>query len=177
MKIINNKNIFNLLIVVVMAVLAFFSYYTYMSYVEYESTRTSTQSTYFIEEMDNVLDNIAKERLYSAIYMGTEGKTGFDKVKESRVAVDSAIIELNSYMNANKEFRTYSKRLNAASENLKHARSKVDTLSSDYKNIFFEIYHDEIFESLTGAMKIVAAKDASADMKSYLSTYIRVQRR
>jgi len=171
MKIINNKNIFNLLIVVVMAVLAFFSYYTYTSYIEYESTRNSTQSTYFIEEMDNVLDTIEKERLYSAIYMGTEGKVGFDKVKEARVAVDSAIIELNTYMNANKKFKTYSKRLNAASENLKHARTKVDTLSSDYKNIFFEVYHDEIFKSLVGAMKIVSTQDASMDMKSYLSTY------
>ncbi len=171
MKIINNKNIFNLLIVVVMAVLAFFSYYTYTSYVEYESTRNSTQSTYFIEEMDNVLDTIAKERLYSAIYMGTEGQVGFDKVKEARVAVDSAIIELNTYMNANKQFETYSKRLNAASESLKYARTKVDTLSSDYKNIFFEVYHDEIFKSLVGAMKIVSAQDPSVDMKSYLSTY------
>ena len=171
MKIINNKNIFNLLIVVVMAVLAFFSYHTYISYTEYESTRNSTQSTYFIEEMDNVLDKIAQERLYSAIYMGTEGKVGFDKVKEARIAVDSAIIELNTYINANKKFKTYSKRLNAASENLKHARTKVDTLSSDYKNVFFEVYHDEIFKSLVGAMKIVSAQDASMEMKSYLSTY------
>ncbi|PHS38164.1 MAG: hypothetical protein COB07_09050 [Sulfurovum sp.] len=171
MKIINNKNIFNLLIVVVMAVLAFFSYYTYMSYVEYDSSRNSTQSTYFVEEIDNVLDRIAKERLYSAIYMGREGKTGFDKVKEARMAVDSAIIELNTYINANHKFKTYSKRLTAVSKNLKHARTKVDTLSSDYKNIFFEIYHDQIFESLAGAMRIVSLQDASADMKSYLSTY------
>ncbi|MEA3433966.1 MAG: ATP-binding protein [Campylobacterota bacterium] len=171
MKIINNKNIFNLLIIVVMAVLAFFSYHTYISYAEYESTRKSTQSTYFIEEMDNVLGKIAQERLYSAIYMGTEGKVGFDKVKEARIAVDSAIIELNTYMNANKKFKTYSKRLNAASENLKHARTKVDTLSSDYKNVFFEVYHNEIFKSLVGAMNIVSAQDTSADMKSYLSTY------
>ncbi len=171
MKIINNKNIFNLLIIVVMAVLAFFSYYTYTSYTEYESTRNSTQSTYFIEEMDNVLDTIAKERLYSAIYMGTEGKVGFDKVKEARVAVDSAIIELNNYINVNKKFMTYSKRLTSAEQNLKHARTKVDTLSSDYKNVFFEIYHDKIFKSLLGAMKIVAASDTSIDMKSYLSSY------
>ena len=93
MKIINNRNIFNLLIVAVMGVLAFFSYYTYTSYVEYESTRNSTQSTYFIEEMDSVLSEIAKERLYSAIYLGTEGRTGFDKVKKARIAVDSAIID------------------------------------------------------------------------------------
>ncbi len=171
MKIINNKNIFNLLIVVVVAVLAFFSYYTYLSYTKYESIQNSTQSTYFIEKTDSILDKIAQERLYSAVYMGTEGKEGFNKVKEARVAVDGAIIELNTYMNANKEFRTYSKRLNAVSENLKHARTKVDTLSSDYKNIFFEVYHNEIFKSLAGVMKIVSAQDPSADMKSYLSTY------
>ena len=171
MKIINNRNIFNLLILVVMAVLVFFSYYTYTSYITYESTRNSTESTYFIEEIDSVLDTIAKERLYSAIYMGTDGKVGFDKVKEARVAVDSALMEFNSYMNTNKKFKTYIKRLNAASENLQHVRSKVDTLSSNYKNIFFEIYHDQIFKSLMGAMKIVSAQDTSVDMKSYLSTY------
>ena len=110
MKIINNRNIFNLLIVVVMAVLAFFSYYTYTSYVEYESTRNSTQSTYFIEEIDKLLDTIAKERLYSAVYMGTEGKTGFEKVKKARVAVDNAIAELSTYVNANKKFKTYGKK-------------------------------------------------------------------
>ncbi len=165
------KNIFNLLIIVVIVALGFFSYNTYISYVEYESTRTSTQSTYFIEEMDSVLNHIAKERLYSAIYMGTDGKTGFDKVKKARVAVDSAIFELNAYINANKKFKMHRKRMDAASKNLKHARTKVDTLSSDYKNIFFEVYHDEIFKSLVGSMKIVSANDASMDMKSYLSTY------
>jgi len=171
MKIINNRNIFNLLILGVMVVLAFFSYYTYTSYVEYESTRNSTQSTHFVKRMDGLLDTIAKERLYSAIYMGTEGKSGFKKVKEARVAVDSAIVELNTYLNANKKFQIYNKRLKVASENLNHVRSKVDTLSSNYKNIFFEMYHNEIFKSLAGAMKIVSSQDASVDMKSYLSAY------
>ena len=111
MKIINNKNIFTFLITVVIAVLGVFSYYTYISYVEYESTQKSTQSTYFVKEMDSVLDKIAKERLYSAIYMGTEGKSGFDKVKESRGAVDSAIRELSTFINTTKEFTTHQKRL------------------------------------------------------------------
>jgi len=165
------KNIFNLLIIIVIAALGFFSYHTYISYVEYKSTQTSTQSIHFIEEMNSVLESIAKERLYSAIYMGTEGKTGFDKVKESRVAVDSAIAELNTYLSTNKKFGTYSKRLKAASENLKHVRSKIDTLSEDYQNIFFKVYHEQIFESLTGAMKIVSAQAGSKDLKSYLSVY------
>ena len=171
MKIINNRNIFNLLILVVIAVLAFFSYYTYTSYVDYESKRNSTQSTYFIAEMDVLLDTIAKERFYSAIYMGRDGKAGFEKVKEARKIVDNTISELKSYIDANKKFKTYSKRLDAAAKNLKHVRSKVNTLSSDYKNVFFEMYHDSIFKSLAGAMKIVSSQDASEDMKNYLLTY------
>ena len=172
MKIINNKNIFILLITAVIAILGALSYYTYNSYIEYDSTHKSTKSTYFVKNLDSVLDKIAKERLDSAIYMGTEGQTGFDKVKESRAVADSAIAELSTFIDKNKEFATYGKRLQAAEKNLKHARTKVDTLSSDYKNIFIEIYHDEIFESLVGAMRIVSSNDSSAEMKRYLSTYI-----
>jgi len=171
MKIINNKNVFNLLIVTVMGAVAFFSYYTYIYYVEYESTRDSTQSTYFIEEMDNVLDTVAKERLYSAMYMGTKGKKGFDKVKEARAVVDTAIAELDHYVKANKVFQTYTARLNAVSNNLKNVRLRVDTLSGNYKDVFYGVYHNQIFISLVGAMKIVSSQDASSAMKSYLSTY------
>ncbi len=171
MKIINNKNIFNLLIFIVVGVLTFFSYYTYIHYVEYESKQNTTQSTFFVEKMNNLLDNIAKERLDSAIYMGTKKKQEFDKVKISRNTVDSSIVELTAYTNTNKEFSTYTKRLDAAVKNLKYVRTKVDTLSSNYQNIFFEIYHDKIFESLIGAIKIVAANEPSFDIKGYLTTY------
>lgn len=173
MKIINNKNVFTFLIIVVIAVLGLFSYYTYNSYMKYESTQKSTQSISFLKEMEEVLDRIEKERLYSAAYMGTEGKTGFKKVQKARNEVDSAIEELNAFIGKHKEFRMYQKRLEAAKENLKYVRTKIDTLSSDYKNIFFEIYHNRIFESLIGAMRIVSANDPSVKMKNYLSTYTR----
>ena len=171
MKIINNKNIFKLLIVTVVAVFAFFAYHTYISYTEYESTRNSTQSTYFIDEMDRVVDKIAKERLYSAIYMGSEGKSEFSKVKEARVVVDTAIDKLNTYISLNSKFQIHTKSLNSISKNLNYVRAKVDTLSADYKNIFFEIYHKEIFKSLVSSMKTVSSQDPSLDMKSYLSLY------
>ncbi len=171
MKIINNKNIFILLIVSVIAILGAFSYYTYISYVKYESTQKSTKSTRFVKKLDNTLDKIAKERLYSAVYMGTEGKEGFEKVKNARSIVDSALDEVSEFINANNVFMTYDKRVGSIRENLKYVRTRVDTLSEDYNNIFFEIYHNKIFESLIGAMKIVSQNDPSAKMKGYLSTY------
>lgn len=172
MKIINNKNVFILLIVSMVVILGISSYYASVTYVEYDATQKGTKNTKFIESLDSILDKIAKERLYSAIYMGTSGSKGYVKVKETRVEVDTALAKVYEFSNANKSFSTYQKRLSFVSDNLKYARSRVDTLSSDYKNVFFKIYHTDIFESLLGAMKMATVKETSPEIKGYLSTYI-----
>ncbi len=166
MKIFNNKNVFILLMVSMMAILGVFSYYASVSYLEYEGTQKSTRSTDFVQTVDGMLDKIAKERLFSAAYMGTDGKEGYKKVKEARVAVDTALVDVFA-------FKMYDKRLSFIVKDLKYARTRVDTLSSDYNNVFFEIYHSKIFESLIGTMKLVTAKETSPDMKDYLDTFIK----
>ena len=171
MKIINNKNIFILLIALVMAVFAFLSYYAFTSYVEYTSTKRSTQNIYFVEILDNTLSKIEKERLDSAIYMGTSEDIAFKKVKASRVAVDNSITEISKFIESNKAYIQYEKRLQFVKENLKYVRTKVDTLSLDYKNIFFEMYHIKIVSSLKGAMKLVGSQEISSEMKAYYNTY------
>jgi len=171
MKIINNKNIFNFLIILVTAGLGFLSYHAYVSYVDYDKTSNSTHSAHFIDKMDGILDRVAKERFYSAIYMGTDGDRGFNKVKESRIIVDNTIIELSEYMDKYKEFKPFKKELDDVKKNLNHVRNKVNTLSLDYKNIFFKVYHNEIFQSLLNIMKEVSQYDISTKMRSYLFTY------
>jgi len=171
MKIINNKSIFNFLILIVMIVLAGTSYYTYESYVKYEKTLHGTKNFQFVEQLDGVLDAIAKERLDSAVYMANEGKSGFEKVKASRSDVDIKISDIIQFVQTNKDFLTYKKRFDAAKENLKYVRTRVDTLSEDYESILFEVYHNKIFNSLWGAMRIVSSSDTSSEMKSYLYTY------
>ena len=171
MKIINNKNIFNFLILLVTAAVGFLSYHAYISYAEYDKTSNSIHSAHFIDKMDGILDRVAKERFYSAIYMGTDGDRGFNKVKESRIVVDNTIIELSEYMDKHKEFHPFRPELDNVKKNLKHVRTKVNTLSLDYKNIFFKVYHNEIFQSLLNIMKEVSQHDVSITMRSYLSTY------
>ena len=173
MKIMNNKSIFTFLMIVVLFLLAGASYYTFMAYNEYESTQKNTKNTYFIETLDDTLSKIAKERLYSAIYMSTNGTSGFEKVKESRASVDAVLAKLSTYIETNKISVSYKRRVDSVQKNLKYVRTRIDTLSSEYKSILFEVYHDKIFQSLFGAMKIVASKDSSVEMKDYLSTYIK----
>lgn len=171
MKIINNKNIFNLLIVIVVVALGFFSYYTYTAYNEYNNRGNSIKSAHFIEEMDSILDKIADERLYSAIYMGTDGDRGFNKVKEARIIVDNAIVDLSEYLNKYKKFQSYTQHLNTIKKDLKRVRTKVNTLTSDYKYVFFQVYHEKIFKPLISTMIEVSKNDASVDMKKYLDVY------
>ena len=171
MKIINNKNIFILLIALVIAVFAFLSYYSFTSYSEYTSTKRSTQNIHFVEILDNTLSKIEKERFDSAIYMATSKDSAFKKVKKSRDVVDNSIVEISKFIEVNKIYRRYEKRLQFVKENLKYVRTKVDTLSSDYKNIFFEMYHTKIVESLKGTMKLIGSQELSSEMKAYYNTY------
>ena len=171
MKIINNKSIFKFLILVVIAVFVTASYYTYETYIEYQEAQKGVKNIQFLSQLDHTLDGIANERLYSAIYMGANGERGFDKVKKARENVDTLFMDLTQYIDQNKVFSTYEKRFKSAKENLKYVRTRVDTLSSEYESIFYEVYHQKIFASLLGAMKIVASRDTSATMKSYLHTY------
>ena len=172
MKIINNKNIFAFLISVVVAIFGVLAYYTYVSYTEYATMQTSTKSTEFVKKMDKLLDEVEKERFSSAVYMGKDGKTGFDNVEHSREEVNSAIADMKAFISNDKHFAAYQKEISSITGDLKYARSKVDTLSADYNNIFFETYHDKIFKTLMGSMNAAAIKEPSVRMKAYLSSYI-----
>ena len=172
MKIINNKNVFILLIVLVMTVLGVLSYNAFTSYIQYKKAQTSTKNTNFIKTFDVLIDRITNEKLLSAIYMGAEGKMGFDTLKNSRATVDNAISDTYTFLEDNKAFIKYTKRLEYIQENLKYVRTKIDTLSSDNKNIFFDTYHTKIFASLAGGMRIAIAKEDSAEMQEYFSSFI-----
>lgn len=176
MKIINNKNVFILLIVSMLVGLGIFSYYASITYVEYDTTQKGSKNTKFIESVDSILEKIAQERLYSAIYMGTSGTKGYTKVKEARSEVDTALAEIQEFSSKNKAFNMHQKRFTFITKNLKYARTGVDTLSSDYMSIFSKIYHEDIFKSLVGSMRMVTAKESSPEIKAYLETYMDFSR-
>lgn len=172
MKIINNKNIFVLLILLVIVGLAVLSMNAIKTYDQYKLAQKSTHTTHFIKRVDILVDKIIKERLDSAIYMGTEGKVAFDSVKKSRDNVNSAISDIYKSLADNSGLLNDTKQLEDVEENLKYVRSKVDTLSSSTKDIFLDTYHTQIFNSLVKITDMVAAKEKSDVVKNHLEHYI-----
>ncbi len=176
MKIMNNKNIFLLLISIVVVVFAISSYYTYNAYLEYKQIQNNTKSTQFIQRLESILTTLEDERLASAIYMGTKDKTKFVEVQKKRNLVNTKIDELNRFLNEDKRFSSYDKRLEFILDNLKYVRTRVDSLSDDYRNVFFDIYHEKIIESFLGIMRMLSSNSSTEEIKKYLLTYTDISK-
>jgi signal transduction histidine kinase/CheY-like chemotaxis protein len=171
MKIMNNKNIFLLLISIVVLVFVMASYYTYNAYVEYKQVQNNTKSTQFIQKIEYILTAIEDERLISAKYMGNKDSIKVKTIQNKRDSVNANIDELNTFIRDNKGFSSYDKRLEFILDNLKYVRTRVDSLSEDYRNIFFDIYHEKIIESFLGIMRMTASNSSTEEIKKYLLIY------
>lgn len=169
---INNKNIFTLLIFIVLGVFGFFSYHTFLSYTDYQDRVNSSKNLRFIDSIDKLIDKVLTERAYSAVYMASEGREGYSQVEKARAEVALSIVKLKEYTSNNKMFVSYSSEIESVAKALKHVRTKVDTLSADYKNILFNIYHNEVINPLITNVKNIA-DDTFLGMKEYLSLFLK----
>jgi len=172
MNFLNNKNIFSFLILVVIAVFGMFSYQAYTAYRVYEDTHKSGESVHFVELVEQALSSLERERIQSAIYMGSDGKERAKALKEARRAVDGSMHALRGYVEKSKQLEGQARRFDLVVRNIASVRSKVDTLSSDYRNIFIESYQKDIANTLFGAMKAVSSRNSDRKMKRYLHTYM-----
>jgi len=176
MKIINNKNIFILLISFVLLAFGILGYKAFNAYTNYKSTQKSTQNLIFVKTLDTLVDRVIEERLVSATYLGTKGKTGFEKIKKARVLTDGDLMQLDNYIDEHQVFANYKKQVEDIKENLKYVRTKVDTLSTDYTNIFLKTYHTKIVLLLIDGMKnILEEKSSIKIFKDFTSLKENIQ--
>jgi len=171
MNLLNNKNIFSFLIVLVIVVLGTVSYNTYLTYNSYMQAEESKKNIHFVDLTEQVIDALSHERIESAIYMGSGGSDRADVLKESREAVNGTLLSLERYIEVNNSLKSYGKRLVLIKKKLGEVRHQIDTLSSDYRNTFHTLYHEEIFQSLLGAVRIISAREPEPEIKGYLSGY------
>jgi hypothetical protein len=105
----------------------------------YKSYNIAKNANSYILDMQNInktLQQLELERIQSALYLGYNGKVDFKNLKDSRTATDQLI---------NKNQKT----LNS----LQYVRSRVDVISSDYKDILFDYYQDELMRDYIDNLK------------------------
>jgi len=169
MRNVHSKNIFLLLILVIIAILAALSYYTYTAYTEYENKQSSIGKIDFLKKLDSALNSIEKERIYSAIYMGTSGKADFSKINTFRNNADTALVDIKQFLTNGSSLHLYKKYIQNMGEKLKYVRSRVDTLSPDYKDILHDNYSSKISSVIISTIKKVSQESSN----DYLNYYVK----
>ena len=171
MKIINNKNMFRLLIPIVTTVLLISAYLVYSAYSEYVSIESSTRNIDYMKKIEDTVDKIQDESISSALYMGTKGRIGFDRVKKSRAKTKEALDSLTKFIQDNPAYMEDKKTLEDINRDLLYLYTKVDTISSDYSDIFVKLYNYRIFTSFANILKRVSEHDLSKEIEHYLDAY------
>lgn len=176
MKFISNKAIFLILFIVVFAAFSFSSYYTYMLYGDYKRSQNDTKQVIFLTKVDTLVDVLAKEVYGSATYLGMKKKDAQKMLEQERETVSSEIKKLNAWIENNAEFDSYKSNLQEISKNLGYIRSKVDTFSKDYNNLFFDEYENNVFQQIIVLLKNVAKKQTKSQEGASLKQFITLEK-
>jgi len=171
MKFINNKSIFFLLFLVVFSAFALSAHYTLKLYRAYGNAQHSTQEVKFLAKADHLLNSLGEELFASARYIGENGDRHGAGIETKRNKVSEEIRSLQQLTEHHAAFDSYGTDLAEIEKNLGYARSKVDTLSRDYRNIFFDEYEENIFQPLTAMLGQIASQRmaASGSLKRFIA--------
>ena len=142
MKNITNKILLFITIIIIALSSGYFIYNSYIAYKGYKIAQNADQYISFIQSTNRVLQKIEQECSSSALYLGHKGQMDFSQIETSRDETDIAIKNANQFILKNPKF------LN----NLQYVRSRVDVVSSDYQDILFTYYQDEISNALLKAI-------------------------
>ncbi len=173
MKVLKNKIILNLFVVIVMALLGVASYYTYHSYHKYMVLQNDTKLSFFVNEIELVLNKIDSERIDSVTYLLSDESINLQKLKKRRVAVDVSLEDLKHFVSLNRKYSIYAEKIKIITTAVEHERNRIDSLSLEYENIFFETYHQNIFLPLFEILKEISTAEKSKEIENYLSISLK----
>lgn len=182
MKSIKQKLLLYLILLPLLAGIGWSSYVAFKTYIEYKSGQNKIVYTNIVNDTSSLLDALDKEQTQSAIYMKSainiedKAKQNLKKLKLYREDTNEAMNILIGDISNNKDFEIFKKQINQVKSNISFVRSRVDTLSTEYKSIFFDSYHKAGSEILVDFIKELEAKAPTKDIANTLSYYVDIAR-
>jgi len=177
MKALAQKLLLALIFVPLLAAIAWLSFYAYQNYNIYRGGKNKILNIALIKQVSSTLKNLNHEELQCALYITADANTENNsrELLQSRQATDRTLSELDKLIHADAVFSIYQNRIAQIKENINFVRSKVDTLSSDYKSIFFDSYYKNVTHLLIGFIDKIAENFPENEMKNILSHYSDIE--
>jgi len=115
-----------MLLLLSMLIFSFFLYKTIVLSKEYMEKENTLNHILLIEKIDYIINQIEKEKIYSAVYLGQQKETTRNQVDSSRKAVDHEIEETLLFLSKNSIFSHQKYFFKEVSNNLVSIRTKID---------------------------------------------------
>jgi len=160
-----------IIVIIFLALTLFFGglfiYKAYQNYTYFQIAKNSDQYISTIEMLNLLMRKIEQERLLSALYLGYDGKMDFNGLKSIREDSDEILSKIDSLSLKNSLFSLDIKKIKS---DLQYVRSRVDVINSEYEDIFFKYYQNEILQKCLENIKKLSVSLSSAlpSLKKYL---------
>ena len=169
MKKSNQKILFYLLLLLTLGIIGALSWYGYQAYGQYRNDTVGTKKIHLLSATQGLLRDLGTERLQSALFLGSGDKKELEKLKKTRAKVDTQIQSLQKNIGASPDAATIRKTLDTIMENLKSARTRVDSMSSNYADIFVGDYQRAVIEKVLKLYRTMGESIEAGKLKGVLS--------
>ncbi len=165
----NQKILLALLIIVILAIVGALGYFGFNSFQKYNLQRGELKRFDLINESNKLSILIGKERKLSSMFISGSSAVTLSKLKKHRELVDNELQKFSNNLSKYSEYRDEVKNINNIKNNLKAVRTKIETISQDYIDIFNNEFQDKILNRLSliqeKIIKALKRKDISESLE------------
>jgi len=148
LRLLNKENISFFFIVITLFLVTILGYYTYNMYEDYQKIESKIQNQQNFNLLNNLLKEIEKESLLSAILLSKNSQHNLKEVRIQRKNIDT-FIKKNAYLLENRELSLITKELNSV-------RKTIDKASFYYLTVLSDSYHKKIIQEIISYMDNLA---------------------
>lgn len=160
------KGIFSIIILLLIIVIGGLGWYAYQNYVEYHKSQNVAKQVRSIESGDAFVQALSRERMLSSIFLARGDKATLADLKKERAKVDRLLETLKEDARQFEHSDRYIKMLAGIGTELRSIRSRVDSLSKEYRDILANEYEKKVFGPILSAYAKVAASFEEPLLKS-----------
>ena len=168
MKKINQKILFFLLLFPTIGIIGAISWYGYLSFQNYQKEQHALKRLDVVIEVEAMIGALGRERLESALYLAGGEKDKLKRVKKVRGDTDRRIIHVMEGLELFPGSSSSKAVVKAVSGELKSARSRVETMSQQYREIFVESFQEKILRPLQKLYAGLSEKTGDPAVRPYL---------
>jgi len=144
----NQKVLLTLLILLVLGIAGTIGYFGFKSYQNYNAQNMEMKRFKLLKESNKLIVSIGEERKLSAMFMSGSADITLTKLKEQRRGVDDNLNSFIQSLKNNGNYKSQIDELESIKKAIKQVRTKVETISQDYIEIFDKGYQKSILEKL-----------------------------